>query len=201
MKTLRRLLFFVLLLTGLAYGWFRQSLYGTLWEIGRAAEQRDVDRLERYVDLDALVDSAPRFAAAMARAEGNKLGGALLGSLLGGVADVLGTQLGNAVKPDAVRALRAELREGYAFRELGPFTLHDGVRAIAGVSTAQHEGKVRLAGTCDGNPAELEVRFVRIPGPFDLDVVGHWRASALDEQSLVKLARDCLAKAKDAPGT
>lgn len=201
MKKLFRLLVVLLILAGVGYGWFRQSVHFALMELGRAGREGDVATVEEHLDLAAFVEASAKFAAAVAKAEGKRLGGDLMGELLGGLTSLLTSQIGEAVKPDAVQELRREIARGNAFRKLGPFEPDEGYRVVRDVSTAGEKSRVTLGGTCYGEDATFVVLFERVPGPFGLAWLGTWKATGVDEPSLVELAETCRVGAEKQRGS
>lgn len=191
MKKLLRLLVALLLLAAAGYGWFRQSVHYALLELGRAAREGDVATVERHVDLGAFVDAGARFAAAVARVEGKRLGGDVLGALVGGLADTIGGELGRAARPEAIAELRREVARGDALARIGPFEPADGFGAIGAVDVQGREATVVVVGSCHGEVTSVTLKLSRVPGPLGLDVLGTWRATGIDEGSLLILAEAC----------
>ena len=197
MKKLLRTLVILLVLAGLGYGWFRQSVHYALLELGRAAREGDVATVEKHLDLAAFVESGAKFAAALARVEGEKLGGEVLGELIGGLASILSSKLGDAVKPDAVAELRREIARGEAFERIGPFEPYEGFKAIGAVDTEGRKSRVILVGTCYEQVGSLVVIFERVVGPFGVPWLGTWKATGVDEGSLLILAEICRQGARN----
>lgn len=191
MKTLKRLLLVILLATAALSAWYRQSIHYALIELGGAARQGDVATVERYVDLEAFVDVGTRFAAAIARAEGRKLGGAAVGALVGGIAEALGTQVADVVRPGALQELRRAIARKEGLLSLGPFRLAEGYDAVAAVRSEGEQGFVTLRGTCAGREASVVIRMARRPGALGLPWLGDWRAVGVDDASLQALASAC----------
>lgn len=190
-KTLFRYFFILCLLAALGFGWFRQSIHYALMELTKAVQSGNVAVVEKHMDLEAFVGVGGRFAAALARAEGRKFGGAAVGALVGGLAEALSDRIGDAVKPKAVMELKREIARGEAFRSIGPFTLAEGYDAYGDVSTDGDRGRVVVVGTCAGNPASVVVLMERISGPFGFKWLGTWKATDVDEGSLLILAESC----------
>lgn len=191
MKTLIRYVIILCVLAALGYGWFRQSIHYALMELSKAVQSGNVAVVERHMDLEAFVDVGGRFAAALARAEGRKLGGAAVGALVGGLAEALSDRIGEAVKPKAVLELKREIARGQAFRTIGPFALAEGYSAYGDVSTEGDRGRVVVVGTCAEAPASVVVLMTRVPGAFGLSWLGTWKATGVDEGSLLMLAESC----------
>lgn len=200
MKKLLRLLVFLLVLAGVAFGWFRQSVHYALLEIGRAAESGDVATLEKHIDIASLVDSTAAFTAEVARAEAKGVVGEnLFGELLGGLAGAIAGEVAAAAKPELEMRVRRRLAQGEAFEAFGPFKPYPGFDAIGMVrGEGPKKSIVMLAGTCYEEPASLNVVFERVPGPFGFDLLGTWRATGVEHGSLLMLVETCKEGARKA---
>lgn len=199
MKTLFRYFVILCLLAAGGYGWYRQSIHYALMELSEAVRTGNVAVVEKHIDLEAFVDAGGRFGAALVRAEGRKLGGAAVGALVGGLAEALSDRIGEAVKPKAVLELKREIARGQAFRSIGPFTLAEGFNAYGDVTTEGDQGRVVVVGTCYDAPASVVVLMSRVSGPFGLSWLGTWKATGVDDGSLLMLAESCRQGAKPNP--
>ncbi|MFZ9886623.1 MAG: DUF2939 domain-containing protein [Myxococcota bacterium] len=196
MKTLIRLVVLGALAAGLGYGWFRQSVHYAILEIGRAVDEGDVNALERHMDLASLSGSLGELLAQTAKAEVRGIAGDnLLGDLLGGLAGAVAGEIAEAAQPELELRLRRRLAQGEAFHSFGPFVPAPSYEAIGLVrEEAPSKTIVTIVGTCFEQPASVNVVFARTPGPFGLDVLGSWRAVALEPGSVALLAASCQKK-------
>lgn len=198
MKKLLAVLVLLSLAAGVGYGWFRQSVHYAILEIGRAAEAGDVARLERHLDLEGFSQSAALFLSQVAKAEAKgALGDNLLGDLLGSFAGALTKEIATGARPELEANIRRGLAQGESFEAFGPFVPHQSYKAVGAVRE-QGDGKVlvTLVGHCYGEPASVNVVFERVTGPFGIDLLGTYKATHLEEGSLLILAEDCKAGAK-----
>ncbi len=193
MKKLVRLLLLLVIVAAVGFGWFRQSVHFAILEIGRAAQAGDVATLEKHVDISSVVDSVGRFSAEVAKAEAKGIAGDnIIGDLLGGLAGAVADEVVQAAKPELEMKVRRKLAQGEGFEAFGPFVPYEGFEAIGLVRDAgPKKTYVMIAGTCYGEPASVNVVFERVPGPLGLDVLGTWRATGVEEGTLLILAETC----------
>jgi hypothetical protein len=197
-KKLLAMLLLVCVGAGVGYVWFRQSVHYAILEIGAAAKEGDVHRLEKHLDLRGFSESAALFVAQVAKA-GTKgaLGNGLLGELAGSFAGAITKELATGARPELEATIRRSIAQGDAFEAFGPFRPHESYKAIGAVRE-QGSGKVlvTLVGTCYAEPASMNVVFERQPGAFGVELLGHWKATGAEEGSLLLLAEQCKAGAK-----
>lgn len=195
MRLIKRLLLLAVVvgLAGAAL-WLWQSPYFALHQIDKGLAERDVVRVERYVDLEAVVRSTAQLFGELASdkvGSGPDIGSQILGALIGGVAE----RIGDAAALQGAVELRRAIQEGRVERSLGPFVLHDGWRALGGVQLLDATALVTLHGTCRGQAAKLRVVFERKDGA----TFGYPRRYVLtgaDKESMAELARACRAAAR-----
>lgn len=193
-------LMIVLILAGIGYGalWAWQSPYFALQQINQGLEEKDPIRVERYVDLEALVKAAVEVTAAIATEElgagGKDLGSAIVGSLVGAVAK----GVGEAAAPDGARELRRAIQQGNVSRSLGPFVVDEGWRALGGIQKFDRSALVTLNGKCDGKEASMRVMFEEREGDMFLGYPKKWVLIGVDKDSLKELGKACQRPA--APG-
>ncbi len=192
MKKLALLVALVLLALGALWAW--QTPYVALWHIDRGLDERDLGRVERYADLEALVKASVQVTGALAAEQvgvgGTDVGSALLSALVGAVA----TQVGDAAAAPGAVELRRAVREGRVTRALGPFTVNRGWRALGGMTTQGDRAVVDLEGTCNGAPARLGLVFARRgSGLLGADVgwPAKWVLVGVDAESVKRLAAAC----------
>ncbi|OGQ14098.1 MAG: hypothetical protein A2138_21370 [Deltaproteobacteria bacterium RBG_16_71_12] len=173
-----------------------QSPYYSLWQIDRGLDDKDLGRVERYVDLEALVKASVQVTGALATEQagvgGTDLGSALLGALVG----VVAAQVGDAAAPAGAAELRRAVVEGRVTRALGPFTVNPGWRALGGVATQGERAVVDLEGTCHGTSARLGMVFERRDAALFGPSVGwpkKWVLVGVDADSVKALAKTCRA--------
>lgn len=184
----------VLVLVVLAGVWAWQTPYVALWNIDRGLQDKDLGRVERYADLEALVKASTQVTGALVAEQvgvgGTDVGSALLGALVGTVAERVGDA---AAAPGAIE-LRRAVREGRVTRSLGPFTVNRGWRALGGMTRQGDRAVVDLEGTCNGGPARLGLVFqARTSGWFGADVgwPTTWVLVGVDAESVKALAKTC----------
>src|SRR5687768_235709 len=125
MKKLFRLAVVVVILgAGLAA---YQSPYYAAYNIVKGLKERDVVRVESYVDLEAVVKSTASMFGALAAEEvggANKdLGSRVLSALIGGVAQ----GVGEAASLQGAIELRKAIQGGRVDRAFGPFVVDEGM--------------------------------------------------------------------------
>ena len=185
-------LFTLLVLVGLGYGalWLWQSPYFALTQIDRGITEKDPARVERYVDLEALVRAAVDVTAALAKEElgvgGTDLGSRVLGSLVGAVAQ----GVGEAASVQGAMEVRRAIQEGRMQRSLGPFVLHDGWKALGGIQKFDDSALVTLNGTCEGNDSSVRVMFEERDGPT-FGYPKKWVLVGVDADSIKLLGKTC----------
>lgn len=173
-----------------------QTPYFALWQIDRGLDDKDLGRVERYADLEALVKASVQVTGALAAEQvgvgGTDLGSALLGALIG----VVSAQVGDAAAPTGVAELRRAVLEGRVTRALGPFTVNPGWRALGGMARTGDRAVVDLEGTCKGAAARLGLVFERRDAAmFGADVgwPSKWVLVGVDGASIKALAKACRA--------
>lgn len=180
------------LVVGAGYGalWLWQSPYFALHQIDQGLAENDPVRVERYVDLEALVKAAVDVTAALATEElgvgGKDLGSQILGSLVGAVAK----GVGEAASVQGAMELRRAIQEGRVSRALGPFTVHEGWKALGGIQKFDQSAFVTLNGTCNGAETSLRVAFEEKDGPT-FGYPKKWVLTGVDKESLVALGKAC----------
>lgn len=192
MKKLALLVVLVLVALGALWAW--QTPYLALWHIDRGLDDKDLTRVERYADLEALVKVSVQVSGALAAEQvgmgGTDLGSALLGALVGAVAQ----QVGDAAAVPGAVELRRAVREGRVSRALGPFTVNRGWRALGGMTRQGARAVVDLEGSCHGAPARLglvfEERDSGLLGP-SIGWPTKWVLVGVDAESVKTLAKTC----------
>jgi hypothetical protein len=190
--TMKKKLILLAVVVGLAYGaqWLWQSPYFALREIDRGISERDPVRVERYVDLEALVRAAVDVTAALAKEElgigGTDLAGKLLGVLVGTVAQ----GVGDAASVQGAMEVRRAIHEGRMTKALGPFVLHDGWRALGGVEIFDKSALVSLNGACGGTEARVRVVFEEREGA-NFGYPKKWVLVGVDADSIKLLGKAC----------
>jgi hypothetical protein len=190
----------LLILVGIGYGalWAWQSPYFALHQIDQGLNEKDPVRVERYVDLEALVKAAVEVSAAIATEElgvgGKDLGSAILGSLVGAVAK----GVGEAASVEGAMELRRAIQRGNVSRALGPFVVDDGWRALGGIQKFDASALVTLNGKCEGNDATIRVMFEEREGDLALGYPKKWVLVGVDKESLQALGKTC--RRPSAPG-
>jgi hypothetical protein len=194
MKTIKRL-FTLLILGAIAYGalWIYEGPLYALYEIKQGLDARDVVRVERYVDLEAVVKASVDVIAAMGKEQlgidgkgtdlGSRIGSSILGAITGAV--------GEAASVQGAMELRHAIQEGRVKPQIGPFVVKDGWSAVSDVEFHGDVALVTLAGTCNGKEASVRVLFQRKDTPGFL---GRPRKSVLtgvDSASIPDLAKAC----------
>lgn len=191
MRFLKRLVFLAVL-AALAYGalWTWQSPYFALHQIDRGLDERDPVRVERYVDLEALVKAAAEITGALASEElgttGDDVGSKVLGALVGAVAK----GVGEAAAVQGAVELRRAIQEGRVDRAFGPFVVEDGLEAFGTMQRFDASALVELQGTCRGHDASVRVVFEEKAGPT-FGYPKKWVLVGVDSQSVKELARQC----------
>jgi hypothetical protein len=191
----------LVVLVGIGYGvlWTWQSPYFALQQIDQGLDEKDPGRVERYVDLEALVKAAVEVTAAMATEElgvgGKDLGSAILGSLVGAVAK----GVGEAASVEGAVELRRAIQQGNVSRAVGPFVVADGWSALGGIQKFDQSALVTLNGKCEGNDASLRVMFEERDGDMALGYPKKWVLIGVDKDSLKELGKTCRRPA--APGS
>jgi hypothetical protein len=191
MKLFKRLLLLAVL-AGIGAGalWAWQSPYYALWQIHRGLEERDPIRVERYVDLEALVRAAAEITGALAKEQigtgGSDLGSQVLGALVGAVA----RQVGDAAALQGAMELRRAIQDGRVHRSVGPFVVHDGLSALGTMQRFSRTALVELKGTCQGNEASVRTVF-EVRDGLTFGWPKKWVLVGVDSESLKVLARQC----------
>lgn len=193
-KKLMLLVVVALVAVGALLAW--QSPYFALWQIDRGLDDRDLGRVERYADLEAVVKASVQVTGALAAEQagvgGTDLGSALLGALVGAVA----AQVGDAAAPVGAAELRRAVLEGRVTRALGPFSINHGWRALGGMSEQGGRAVVDLEGSCRGTAARIGLVFERRDAALFGPSVGwpnKWVLIGVDAESIKVLARTCRA--------
>lgn len=205
MKKLMTLVVILALLVGIGFGWFRQSVHFALLELGRGVRDGDIQRVERHLDVDAFAKVAVLFYTELGKAEAKSaLGSGLLGELAAGVAGALGGAVANETQREMAAQMRRAVVQGEVVT-FGPFVPESGFGAIGDVLD-KPGGKrtVILVGRCYDEVANLNLVFERVPGLFGVPMLGTWRATGVEQDSLAMLAgicREAYAKAGRAPKT
>jgi hypothetical protein len=192
---MKRIFTWLLVICGLVAGgalWLHQSIHWSIIAIAKAAEEGDVARFERYVDLGMVADGAGVFAEVAAEqglkaATGSDLVGALAGAFTRGIASAVVEVNKDDVKVD----LRRKIAGKQAYTSWGPFT-PDPEGALSPKERLGDTWLVELKGSCGGIKTSVDVVFTRAPGLLDQGWLGHWRATELRRDSVKKLVQDCL---------
>jgi hypothetical protein len=200
MKKLLTLLVILALAAGVGYGWFHQSVHFALLELGRGAREADVQTVEKHLDIDAFAKVVVQFYTEVGKAEAkNALGGGLLGDLASGLAGAIGGAVANEAQPEMAAKLRRAIAQGEV-GAFGPFVPGEGFAAIGGVHDKPGGKKVVIVvGRCYDEVTNINVVFERVPGLFGVPMLGTWRATGVEHDSLAILAgacRDAYAKAE-----
>jgi len=192
MKKLFRFLVVFALLAGLGFGWFHQSVHYALLELGRGVREANVQVVERHLDIDAFAKVAAEFYTEVGKAEAKTaLGGGLLGDLAASVADVVGGAVAAEVQPELAAKLRRAIVQGEV-EAFGPFVPAEGFGAIGDVQDRTDGGKtVVLVGVCYDEVTSVNVTFQRVNGLFGVPMLGTWRATGVEPDSLAMLAGTC----------
>lgn len=194
MRSLKKLLLLVLLAalaTGAVWAW--TSPYGSLVQIDRGLDERDLGRVERYADLEELVRASTQLVAALASEQAGVGGGDLGSSLLSALVGVVAAQVGEAAAAPGAAELRRAVLDGRVTRALGPFQIHDGWRALGPATFAGDRAVVELHGQCGGQDARLGLVFAhKDVGP--LPWPGKWVLVGVDPASVKALAKTCRAR-------
>lgn len=183
----------VLVLAAIGYGvwWGWQSPYFALQQIDQGLDERDPVRVERYVDLEALVKAAVEVSAAIAAEElgvgGQDLGSKILGSFMGAVAK----GVGEAASVEGAMELRRAIQGGRVSRSLGPFVVNEGWSALGGIQKFDRSALVTVNGTCDANDASLRVMFEERDGAMFLGYPKKWVLIGVDKDSVKELGKAC----------
>ena len=183
----------LLVLVGIGYGalWAWQSPYFALHQIDKGIDEKDPGRVERYVDLEALVKAAVEVTAAIATEElgagGKDLGSAIVGSLVGAVAK----GVGEAASVEGAMELRRAIQQGNVSRSLGPFVIDEGWQALGGIQKFDRSALVTLNGTCEGRDASVRVMFEERDGDMALGYPKKWVLVGVDKDSLKELGKQC----------
>lgn len=193
MRSLKRLVLLALLV-GVAGGaaWLTQSPWRALYEIDRGLNDRDVVRVERFVDLEALVRATAQLVGALAAEQagvaGSDVGSRILGAVVGAVAD----RVGDAAAIQGAVELRRAIQDGRVSRALGPFTVHEGWRALGSVQIFDASAVASIKGTCNGNEATLRLMMERKDGTT-FGFPRKWVVVGVEKDSVTELARACRA--------
>lgn len=183
----------LLVLVGIGYGalWAWQSPYFALQQIDQGFNEKDPGRVERYVDLEALVKAAVEVTAAIATEElgagGKDLGSAIVGSLVGAVAK----GVGEAASVEGAMELRRAIQQGSVSRALGPFVINEGWQAVGGIQKFDESALVTLKGKCEGNEASMRVVFEERSGDMALGYPKKWVLVGVDKDSVKELGKQC----------
>lgn len=198
MRLLKKLLLLVVLVAIAALAqaaW--QSPYWALWQIDRGLDDKDVAKVERYADLEQLVQASAQVVGALAAEQvgvgGEDIGSRLLGALVGAVAD----RVGREVSANGAAELRRAVAQGRVTRALGPFTVNPGWRALGPLSRSGDRAVVEVKGRCGDNDARLGLVFQqRAAATFGADVgwPSKWVLVGVDPESVKVLARTCRSR-------
>lgn len=188
-------LFAVLVLGGLGYGalWLWQSPYFALNQIDQGLADKDPVRVERYVDLEAIVRAAVDVTAALAKEElgvaGEDVGSKLLGSLVGAVAQ----GVGDAAALQGAMEIRRAIQQGRMSKAFGPFVVHDGWRALGEQQRFARSALVTLHGSCAVHEAAVQVVFEERDGPT-FGYPKKWVLVGVDADSVKALGKACRSR-------
>jgi hypothetical protein len=202
-KKLVTLLVLISIAAGLGLLWFRQSVHFALLEIGRGVRDGNVEVVEKHLDIDAFAKVTVRYYGALAGGEAKRaLGDGLLAALAGGAADAIAGAVADEAGPEVAAEVRRKIVQGDV-NAFGPFVPGEGFSAIGLVQDREGGKKVvTIVGRCYDETASVNVVFQREPGLFGVPMLGTWRATGVEDDSLQMLAatcRDAWGKAKDAP--
>lgn len=176
--------------------WLWESPYFAMLEIKRGFDEKDAVRVERYVDLEALVKSSVDVVAALAKEQIGVNGTDLGSRVLGGIVGALAGQVGDAAAIAGAVEMRRAIQQGRMSLSVGPFRVADGVSAFGGMQRFGTSALVDVNGFCGApgkeSPASLRVVFEErdASGGF----LGHprrWVVVGVDKESLPALARAC----------
>lgn len=193
MKSLVRLFVVVVVLAGVGAAALRDSAYWSFVELHHGLQQRDVERVERVVDLERYAASVTRALAGIA---GDAVGGGgadLGAAVVGALARAIGAGVGDVVKQEAAKALREGIRDGSLSRGVGPFVADEGWHALGALTETPAGALVEVSGTCKGAPARLVFVLERHDDGL---LGGHPRRyviTGVDEASASELAHACAA--------
>jgi hypothetical protein len=201
MKSFVRLVCFVVVLAGVGAGALRDSAYWTFVEVHHGLQQRDVGRVERFVDLERFSASSTQALALIAGDAVGGSGGDDAGSaVVDALARLVGAGIGHAVKDGAAKVLREAIRDGSLRPGIGPFVVDEGWSALGTLTSTTRGALVELSGTCEGAPARLVFVLER----HDDGVLGghprRYVITGVDEGSARELARVCAAGARAVSG-
>lgn len=183
----------LVVLAGIGYGalWVWQSPYFALQQIDQGLDEKDPVRVERYVDLEALVKAAVDVTAAIATEElgvgGKDLGSSLIGSLVG----VVAKGVGEAASVEGAMELRRAIQQGNVSRAVGPFVVDEGWSALGGIQKFDQSALVTLNGKCEGKDASLRVMFEERDGAIVLGYPKKWVLVGVDKESVKELGKMC----------
>jgi len=196
MKKLFSFVVVVALTAGAGYVWFEQSIFRALLDLKDAVDHGDLGRVEERADLDRFAENAVDFGAALGEAAAKDATGDAGAAILRGITDIFRTGVQAQLKPQVKDEMRATIAEGKFPEVIGPFKPNQGYDALSDiVDLSPTKKRVLIVGTCEGEPAIVEVDFDRVPkGPFD--VQGTWRAVGMEQSAVKRLAEICYAGAK-----
>ena len=170
MKTLKRIVLLVILVA-VAYGalWAYQSPLFSLYEIKDGLDTRDVVRVERYADLEKLVQAGAQVLGALAKEKvgvnnadhgGGDVGSQILGAIIGGIAG----KVGEATSIEGAMQVRRAIQEGRMKPAVGPFVVDEGWGAVADYQRVGSVSFVDVRGRCNAKEATLRLVFEDRPG-------------------------------------
>lgn len=193
MKTIKRFFWtavVVALCAGAAYGWYAQSVYYAAVEAGRAAQNQDVKRFERFVNLEAMGENTTKFVLDIAEEDAKKDMGVLGKIVVGGLAKIFGDEIAEVSGVEVARDVREKIAAGEAIDKLGPF--QPDTAAFPPVSVVESgDGFIHTKheGTCYQEPTSVTVVWVRSEGEYPF--LKSWRAQSVTRSSLKGLLKAC----------
>ena len=172
----------------------QQSVEFSMVQLHQALQNGDVEKAEKYADLNGIIDAAKDFAEVFAKTEAESFVGKgfiadLTGQLVGSIAEI-GIEL---TKEKAIQELRSRIKNKKSLLDFGPFELAYGYDAIRKIEAQKQAANVYVAGKCYGEMVAVQLVFERVPGVLGIDFLGHWRVKGFDKGSLAILAADCRA--------
>jgi hypothetical protein len=187
-KLVRLAVVVVILLAGVAA---YQSPYYALYNVDKGLKERDVVRVETYVDLEEVVKSTAALFGALAAEEvggANKdLGSRVLGAIIGGVAQ----GVGEAAALQGAVELRKAIQDGRVDRAFGPFVVDTGVSAFGGIEVHDRTALVTLNGSC-GKNIDAQLRTVwNVRDGATFGYPKRWVLVGVDTESAKQLSKNC----------
>lgn len=192
MKKLMTVIVVLAIVVAIAFGWFRQSVHFALLELGRGVREHDVTVVERHLDVDRFAQVIGRFYVEVGKAEAkNAVGGGILGDLAAGVTGAIGDAVGKEASPELAAKLRRAIVQGEV-ETFGPFVPEDSFAAIGDVLD-EPDGKkvIVVVGRCYDEVVNVNVVFERVNGLFGVPMLGTWKATDVEQDSLAMLAAKC----------